>query len=53
VRFEPATSLCRGVRQGEIVESRDYANHLAFASALDRLPQPLASVEKDDAKRMP
>ncbi|MBO2447503.1 nuclear transport factor 2 family protein [Actinomadura barringtoniae] len=33
------------VRDGEIVESRDYAHHVAFAEALGRLPELIAEYQ--------
>jgi ketosteroid isomerase-like protein len=34
------------VRDGKIVSSRDYVNHLALAAALDRLPQLVEAISK-------
>lgn len=43
-RCEVANIVVMRVRDGKIVESRDYHNHLAMAHAVGRLPEVIAAL---------
>ncbi|MEV5751206.1 nuclear transport factor 2 family protein [Actinoallomurus sp. NPDC052308] len=50
-RFAIRNVFVLRVRDGLVVESRDYADHLAFGVAIGRPPGPLAAVLADDPSR--